>query len=433
MPTARARERGSIIIWATLALAMLLAFLAFVLNVGHSMSVGGELQNAVDSAALAGALQLDGQSDQLSPANTAAGDYAGFHYTDRPDAYQVVADQRLFGTWTPPDRPCLSPDTARKDLANSLGWYFCQVDKRDTAAALRINAVYVHAARATGTPGGGALPVYLNAFMGNAPSTMNRASDAIAVTGGPSESTACLNVPMVIGTGCVTDANTGAGACDPSAPADSPGPMYTIGLSSTSVRSAGWSVFGQSAPSDTAVCQFFQDAAGGKCVKVDIGTEAITSVDIGQGNKMNGGCKGTYPGTGTYSGASFQSVCDWFKPYVGQEIEVPTISESGSLSEACPSTYTGSAYVVGFTTMKVLAVNCTTITGNGNGKGGGGNAPDCVSAPGTDYCNDASAPCNAVASNKCVLTQLVCNHDSGIKAGGGSWTGTGPFRPVLVR
>jgi len=424
MTRVRTRERGSIIIWATFALVMLIGFLAFVLNVGHSTSIRGELQNAVDSAALAGALQLDGEVDQLTPTDTAASDFAGFHYTDRPDAYQVVADQRLFGTWTPPDRPCPAngtTDTKRADLTNSLGWFFCQVDDRDTAAALRINAVYVHAARASGAVGGGAVPVYLNSFMGGAASTMDRSADAIAVSGGPNESTECLKIPMVIGTGCITDAGTGAGACDPSAPPDSAGPMYTIGLSDTSVRSAGWSVFGQVKPSDQDVCNYLENAATNPnfCKKIDIGTQTQTGVDIGQGNKMNGGCNGTYQGT------PFDSVCDWFKPFVGQTIQVPTISESGSLSEACPNTYTGSAYVVGFTTMKLLAANCRTNTGKNK-------KVDCVPAD-SPYCTSTTSPCGQYASDKCVLTQLVCNHDSGSKAGGGSWSGTGPFRPVLVR
>ncbi len=423
MTTARNRERGSIIVWATFALAMLIGFIAFVLNVGHATSIGGELQNAVDSAALAGALQLDGHVEQLLPADTITSDVAGLHYTDRPGANQVVAEQRLFGTWTPPDRPCLSPDIPHTDLANSLGWYFCEVDKRDAAAALRVNAVYAHAARAKGSLGGGAVPVYLNAFMGVA-STMDRAADAVAVTGGPVKSTACLKLPMVIGTGCLTDSVAGAAACDPAAGPDAPGPLYEIGLSSTSVRSAGWSVFGQVNPSDLEVCKYLRSAATDPkfCTKIDIGTQTQTGVDIGQGSKMNGGCDGTYQGT------PYNSVCDWFKPFVGQTIEIPTISESGSLSEACPTTYTGSAFLVGTTTLKVLAVNCSTTTGSNK-------VTDCVSMPGaTNYCtNTVASPCNQFASNKCVLTQLVCNHDGGGTSVGGAWTGTGSYRPVLVR
>lgn len=403
-------ERGSVIVWVVLWLAVLIAFLALVINVGHSMTARGELQNGVDAAALAGALELRGTPEPLPQAGASATGYAAAHPTDR---YQIAADAGMpwYGAWTPRARPCdshdVEPDASSQPQLFTSQSKFCRVLGTDADAAFRINAVHVQAQRA-GTPGGtggGALNVVLNAFLSSGP-TMTRSASAIAVTGGPSSvRDACI--PMVVGVGCLTG-SSGGSACDPGAPAESPGPQYVLGLSSTQVRSAGWSVFSDVNPSDTAVCDFLQ--AG--CASLSIGD--MVQIDIGQGNKFNGGC---------HAGSGAKKVCDWFKPLVGTTVSTPTISDSGNLNEACPDTYTGDAWVVGFATMRILAVNCSESS----------KKPDCVQAPGTSYCTDAAAPCSQFASDKCVLAQLVCNHDPGTRSTGGAWTGTSPLKPILVK
>ena len=188
--------------------------------------------------------------------------------------------------------------------------------------------------------------------------------------------------------------------------------MFTLGLSPTPVRSAGWSVFSQVAPSEQEVCSFFKEG-GGQCP--DVGAE-VELVDVGQGNKFNAACK-------EGGGSSTKTICDWFKRYVGGMVDVPVISMSGSLGEACPSNYVGRASIVGYATYRVLAVNCTASAQH----------PDCVD-DGSGYCSDAAAPCSAYAAGKCVLSQLVCNHMNGPNHSTGcAWTGTSPLRPVLVR
>lgn len=424
-------ERGSIIIWAALSLVVLITFLAIVLNAGHLMTARGELQNAVDSAALAGALQLNGNETELTPAETLSDQYGAQHRSDR---YRVAPDDIWLGQWT--RFACDAKDTAT-DFTNGA-YRFCRVTDADAAAAFRINGVYVHAQRAgvEGGAGGGGLPVFLGGILGrDRGATMTRAADAIAVTGGPCQSTSCLNIPMVIGVGCLTDTQGGA-ACDPAAPPDSPGPMYQIGLSSTAFRSAGWSIFTTNPPSDSALCTFLQQDLT-TCHELNLNDQIeVAPVDIGQGNKFNGGCnppkksKGQLPPGVPDKNAH---VCDWFKQFASSAtpIEVPVISSTGSLSEACPSTYNGTAYVVGFATFNVLAVYC------------GGSPPDCVSPPGTDYCTNPpvdpatgqASPCpSSIASEKCILTQLVCNHKPGGNgtSTGCAWTGTSPLRPILV-
>jgi len=59
-----------------------------------------------------------------------------------------------------------------------------------------------------------------------------------------------------------------------------------------------------------------------------------------------------------------------------------------------------------------------------------------VNAPGTNYCTNPdpnAAPCSQFASNKCIMTQVVCNHDGGNRPTGGVWTGTSPLPPQLVK
>lgn len=407
--------RGTIAIWAAMAVAFLLGFVALVINGGHLLTVKAELQNGVDAAALAGARQLSGNLDEItpptgSPVEAAARTLASLHTTDRPDL-PMALERVVLGQWRPASRPgCEDGDAlayaapgATRPLQDSSGAHLCEVTARDGAAALRINAVYARASRAAGaTEGGGPVRVFMSPLMGTGTSGWADVSnEAIAVSGGPA-GRACIRVPMVIGVGCLTSLAGGDAACPAGAAADAPGPMYALGASSTQVRSMGWSVFATGG----SACGFMQAGASAciESLRTDVRVDA--SVNVLQGNHLNDGCAG---------GPGVAHVCDWFKPFVGQLIEVPVVSESGSLGEACPSTYNQSMTVVGFTTLRVLAANCRS---------------GCV-GPGS--CNDAGQPCNA-ASGDCVLTQLVCNHEARPdQSTGGAWTGTSTFHPRLVQ
>jgi hypothetical protein len=408
----RRAARGAILIWSVFAILMLAVLAAVVVNVGHLGSVRGELQNAVDAGALAGARELSGLAVDVAASGDLAAAQAGAHASDHHDV--VASDVRL-GSWIPPGRACDPQDTQmaldRRDGYSTDGYRFCRVTATDAAAAFRINAVYVRAQRSATAPGGGAVPLLFGRLLGR-PSAAVTAS-AIAVTGGPCGG--CdVQVPMVVGVGCLTDQPGGGGGsvCNPAWGPDAPGPMYTLGLSPTPVRSAGWSVFTQVAPSEQQICSFLKEG-GGTCP--DVGAE-VELVDVGQGNKFNGACK-------SQTENSVKDICDWFKGFVGEMVDVPVISMSGSLNEACPSNYVGRASIVGYATYRVLATNCTATAQH----------PDCVD-DGGGYCTDAAAPCSVYASGKCVLTQLVCNHLNGSNHSTGcAWTGTSPLRPVLVR
>ena len=406
--------RGAILIWSTFAIFMVAVFAAVVVNIGHLTSVRGELQNAVDAGALAGARELSGRSADLSEADLVSEDQAGAHGSDR---HAVVASDVRFGAWVPPNRTCDPQDAQlpldRRDGYSTDGYRFCEVTGTDPAAAFRVNAVYVRAQRNDAAPGAGAVPMLFGRLLGR-PSAVVTAS-AIAVTGGPCGTGACqVSVPMVVGIGCLTDNPEGGNSgsvCDPSQGEDAPGPVYMLGLSSTRVRSAGWSLLTQVQPTPGQLCDFLQ---GGGISCPDVGSQ-VSLVDVRQGSNLDTHCGGC--------GGHPEQICNCFQQRVGQSIQVPVISYSGSPNEACPSTYNGDAYVMGYATFRVTAVNCSASA----------RQPDCVQVPGADFCLNSASPCN-VASGMCALTQLVCNHRNGDNHSTGcAWTGTSPLRPVLVR
>ncbi len=141
-------------------------------------------------------------------------------------------------------------------------------------------------------------------------------------------------------------------------------------------------------------------------------------MDVGQGNKFNGSCKSATQN-------SVKTICDWFKQYVGQMVDVPVISMSGLTSEACPSNYVGRAYIVGYATYRVLAVNCTASAA----------APRLRRGPGGGLLPGRRRSLQHLRFREVrAHPQLVCNHLNGANHSTGcAWTGTSPLRPVLVR
>jgi hypothetical protein len=407
-------ERGAILIWSTFAILMVAILVAVVVNVGRLTSTRGELQNAVDAAALASARELSGRAAQLEEADLIAADQADVH---RSEQYDVVASDVRFGTWNPANRPCPAGDTQmpldRRDGYSTDDRRFCEVTATDEAAAFRINAVYVRAQRRDGVGGGGSVPMLFGGLLNRMSAPVM--SSAIAVTGGPCGTGDCqVSVPMVVGIGCLTDDPRGGNSgsvCDPSQGEDAPGPTYMLGLSSTQVRSAGWSLLSQVQPTPGQLCDFLR---GGGISCPDVGSQ-VSLVDVRQGSNLDTHCGGC--------GGHPEQICNCFQQRVGQSIQIPVISYSGSSNEACPSTYNGDAYVMGYATFRVTAVNCSASA----------RQPDCVQVPGANFCLNNASPCN-VASGMCVLTQLVCNHRNGDNHSTGcAWTGTSPLRPVLVR
>lgn len=121
---AAAGQRGVVAILVAIMLVALLAFLGLVVDIGHFMVVRGQLQNASDAAALAGARELTGAPGSAALAVAAAQDYASRHTSDT--AAITVSDAEVT-LWTATG----SPDT---------GWTLSAPTSPDDANAVRVVA-----------------------------------------------------------------------------------------------------------------------------------------------------------------------------------------------------------------------------------------------------------------------------------------------------
>ena len=376
----RSRERGATAVLVALTLLVMGALLALAVNVGHLYSVRQDLQNAADSGALAGALGLDGTSGVLPGAVASGGEFAGYHDADRD---QVVASPVELGHWTPPDEACEAGEAAT-GRTGPRGYQFCRVDGRDEAAARRINAVRVGASRAAGAPGGGAVLLFASGLLGAEPATDVR-SEAVALAGGPAEAP-CPRVPFVIREECFTGG--GAIAC---------GDHLLLGMASTPVNTAGFTIFTPSTPNTSDLCSYLQ-APPPDCSGDSAGTDAQVGSQIGTGNGSS---------IVAASCGKAGKVCQLLKQFQSLRVEVPVVRYAHG--NGCKAAYSGSAGIVGFATVDVAQVYCK------------GDPPP-----------PAGTPCAGFATDQCVAVRYVCPERPVPQPAGGGWFGT-PARPRLVR
>ena len=177
-PRSLRRQRGVTAVLVAIVLTVILGFLALAMNIGHSRMVRGQLQNACDAAALAGARALDGTAAGVAAARAAAADYAGRHVTDAAVTVGVdpAADVEV-GNWN----FSLPRETAFTPLAGAT-----------VAQLQQMNAVLVRAGRDSSR--GNSLPVWMGGIVGLG--TMNVTSQAVAVGGGPRNNN--CPVPIVL-------------------------------------------------------------------------------------------------------------------------------------------------------------------------------------------------------------------------------------------
>lgn len=375
--------RGATAIVVAILIAVLVLFLALVVDVGHLLSVRGELQNASDAGALAGAKELDGTVDHLAPAVTSGADFAGRHETD--GNVDVVADHVELGHWTRPEEACSVYGGVQSGHTRTSGywanWKFCRIDGRDAAAALDINAVRVASARATGAEGGGPAPVFFGGMFGKG--TADVRSEAVGVAGGPCEQE-CPRIPLVIRAGCL---NGGAGLeCNSS---------YVIGLSSAVVDTAGWTSLDPDDPASTpTICDRLSHPP-------DCELTAGMQIRTANGTQLNPPCQD--PATGEKP-----SLCEWFQRLIGTQAQIPVVEYPGE-EGICNLNYNGTARVVGFATFAITGAWCKT----GDTEVG---------------------VCDPYAQKKCISLQFICDvqDDEDVPVGCG-WWGTSPLRPQLVR
>lgn len=170
-PDCRRDERGAVAVLVAIVLLVLGGFMALSLNVGHSRAVRGELQNAADAAALAGARELDGTMVPITNRlpHAQAVDFAGRHVTDKDVVVDIGQDDVILGHWDP--------------FATDPATAFVPVTATNASQARQVNAVRVLTGREASRDN--ALEVFFGAaFLGN-PARTNVRAEAVAVNGGP--------------------------------------------------------------------------------------------------------------------------------------------------------------------------------------------------------------------------------------------------------
>lgn len=419
-PSARG-QRGATAVLIAICLVLLCGFLALALNVGHLFSVRGELQNAADSGALAGAMELDGTdaSGQLASAVSKAGNYAARHFTDTSTG--VVAESVELGQWTSAPGPCVQRGDASPD-----GNRFCVVDPATSGAALAINAVRVVTARTgpAGSSGGGGVPLFAGGLIApqNTDGTSTVRTAAVAVTGGPCGQN-CPTLPIVIRAGCLRD--SGAVRC---------GSTYFVGLSSATKDTAGQSGLetgptesGLQSTNSPAVCDVVKPNT---CRQVTSPAWLTTS----NGNNLTANCMAgcTYQNAAIgWKSTSNATTCEAIRsmldsncdgnldaPLGTVKTQIPVVVYPGETIDSCPegAQYNSPAQVVGVATVALVSARCDN-----------GSPTSDVSK----ICDDKMA---GYSASICLAFQLICEQqdDDDVPVGCG-WFGTSPLRPVLVR
>ncbi len=190
-PLRSERQRGVTAVMVALVLTILCGFVALVINSGHIMAVRNQLQNATDSAALAGARQLDGTMNGVTNARTAAAIYAQLHITDK-NANVVInpASDVQVGIW------------------NSAARTFTPITSWTPANLAAANAVLVNAGREASR--GNPVDVTMGGLLGRNQTDVN--ASAVAVGGGP-PTNPCGLLPLTFST-CAVREEDGTLKCD---------------------------------------------------------------------------------------------------------------------------------------------------------------------------------------------------------------------------
>ena len=286
-------EEGASAVVVALMLMALGGFVALVLNMGHALTVRGELQNACDAAALAGAYELNGTQQGLASARVRAVDFAQRHLTDHhlPVIIDPASDVTL-GTW----RSALPRASA-----------FTPVSESAPRAARLITAVRVRAGRETER--GNPLDVFFPAFSGDATQASVR-TEAVAARSGPCD--AC-SLPLAFSK-CIVEKSDGTLDCG-----------TTLVFTNNTTNNVGFTNLTNSSSVGTSE---IIDILNGGCLTASVSD----TIGLGNGNNLN------------------KNVVDAFAPYVGKTVAVPIV-DTGT----CPLKFNGVAPVVGFASFMIEA------------------------------------------------------------------------------
>lgn len=297
------------------------AVMALSFNAGHGVAVRGELQNAVDSAALAGVRELNGTLAAVNAARSSANNFAQRHVTD--PTISVAPQQIEFGNFDPATRTWTS-------FAPTV------------ANLYRLNAIRVVAAREAGAPGGGALTAFFgSAFLNRDSFAVNAEAIAYAGSACPTSGSSC-NSPFVIRYGCLVRGDV---RCD----AD-----YYVGLSSATIDSAGLSdmdprddINGNPSANSPDICRGLTNPTETTCT---MGASEVRTTNGTSLNSSAGPCGG-------------RTICEVIQARYppGSTMRVPVvIYDDGDASTCADGQYGGVGTIVSSIEMRVDGVRCSS-------------------------------------------------------------------------
>jgi Flp pilus assembly protein TadG len=322
----RRGERGVTAVLVAVLMAMLLGFVALAMNLGHRTAVRGQLQNAADAAALAGAKELDGtlakitsQSPELMAAN-----FSARHQSDRLDVTIDPTVDVTLGNWDP--------------YATNLATAFTPITAATAADARNVNAVQVTTFRQASR--GNTVAVWMDAFLGNTNKGMDVVTQAVAVNGGPCIDD-CPDVPLAFFTCGLVQSNDALNCWTyphmTYTATFSPDPSDTVGFSSLSSASASTTVY--------------RDILGGNNCANYL-THVGESVNVSNGAQLNALC-GTDnpPGFNKFCLADNNGDCT-----IHPKIHAPVVDGD------CPPKFNQAHTVVGFATLIMTKLSCKGAT-----------------------------------------------------------------------
>jgi hypothetical protein len=366
-----------VIVVVAILIVVLIGFAALVIDIGKLYKTRGELQNASDSAALAGASGLDQTAAGIEAARVRAREFAELHTADLTEVDLDDADI-VFGDWNDETRTFtpLGSDPAEPGEVDAIR----VITRREAGTG---NAVVFHLARVLGMTAG------------------DVRADAIAVTGGPRSE---CGFPMVVSDCSLAEA-LADGTCG-----------HCMTYQDSNTDTAGWTSFDDGSVSGPVIADLITDACfdasgevwidpvtgecQGECNRVFTGSE----VKVQNGNLMNTGKQNfcsivqTLLRRGVPNGPAYPLT-----------VRVPVLeTPPGFTCDGCQ--FSSFHTVAGFAAFDITGAKC------------GNNDPGVFVA---------GSPCPPPASGKYIVGSLRCDLES-IDPPGGGWYGIRSLHPRLV-
>lgn len=377
-PAVRAKAtrgiRGNVVIFVGLILVLLLGFAALVVDVGYLELVTNQEQNAADSAALAGALDLDGTPAGIAAARVTVKGYAQRHIA-ATDPVELSDSEIVFGRW-------------HEEANTGCGPYPCFEPYGpwpSDSEASDVNAIQVSVHRTEAT--NNAVGTFLARVFANDSADVSRS----AVATGANKP--CPSFPMTVPSCAATNDTEGDGQCD-----------WCARFQNDNNDTAGWTGFSQHATNPklyTMIKDVCFDADGNVAVDPNTGFCA-------------GACIGPRPATGdeipisngNFLNAGKQSPCTLIQTVLNREgtpksfkVTAPVMDYDPNEGVMCDDTkYAGTHTIAGFTTLTIFGASC-------------GNSPaaDVVVDQG-----EQTPSCEAPPSGKYIIAATDCDmHDPG--------------------